>query len=57
MAESLKDLATKGLALLVLLGAAFLLFKVILGVVSALVWTLIGIAALVAVIWAVSRLL
>ena len=57
MAESLKDFATKGLALLVLLGAAFLLFKVVLGVVSALVWTLIGVAAIVAVIWALARLL
>ena len=57
MADSLKDLAQKGIALLVLLLAAFLLFKVVLGVVSALAWTLIGVVALVAVIWAVSRLL
>ena len=57
MRESAKDLATKGVALLVLLLAAFILFKVVLGVVSAIVWTLIGIAALVAVIWALSRLL
>lgn len=57
MSESLKELGTKALALLVLLFAAFILFKVILGVVSAIVWTLIGIAALVAVIWAASRLL
>ena len=47
----------KGLALLVLLLAAFVLFKVVLGVVSALAWTAIGIIALVAVIWALSRLL
>ena len=57
MVENLKELAGKGVALLVLLLAAFLLFKVVLGVVSALAWTLIGIVALVAVIWAVSRLL
>ncbi len=57
MAESMKDLATKGVALLVLLLAAFVLFKVVLGVVSAIVWTLVGIAALVAVVWAISRLL
>ena len=57
MAESLKDLGMKGLALLVLLLAAFVLFKVVLGVVSALAWTAIGIIALVAVIWALSRLL
>ena len=57
MVESAKELAVKGLALLVLLLAAYLLFKVVLGVVSALVWTIIGILALVAVIWALSRLL
>lgn len=57
MAQSLKDFGTKALALLVLLLAAFILFKVVLGVVSALVWTVLGIVALVAVIWALSRLL
>ena len=57
MAESLKDLAGKGLALLVLLFAAYLLFKVALGVVSALVWIAIAIVAVVAVIWALGRIL
>ena len=57
MAESMKDLAMKGVALVVLLLAAFVLLKVVLGVVSAIVWTLVGIAALVAVIWALSRIL
>jgi hypothetical protein len=57
MVESAKELGVKALAVLVLLLAAFVLFKVVLGVVSALVWTAIGIAALIAVIWALSRLL
>jgi hypothetical protein len=57
MAESLKEIGTKGLALVVLLLAAFVLFKVVVGVISGIVWTLIGIAALVGVIWALSRLL
>ena len=57
MADSAKELATKGAALLVLLLAAFVLFKVVLGVVSAIVWTLVVIAALVAAIWALSRIL
>ena len=57
MADSLKDIGMKGLAIVVLAFAAFVLFKVVLGVISGLIWTLIGIAALVAVIWAVSRLL
>jgi hypothetical protein len=55
--DSVKEVATKGLALVVLLGAAYILFKVVLGVVSVLAWTLIGIMALVAVIWALARLL
>jgi hypothetical protein len=57
MVDSAKELGTKALALLVLLFAAYLLFKVVLGVVSALAWTLIGVVALVGVIWALSRLL
>ena len=57
MAESLKDFAQKGIALLILLLAAFVLFKIVVGTISAIIWTLLGIAALVAVIWALSRLL
>jgi hypothetical protein len=57
MAESLKDLAGKGLALVILLLAAFLLFKVVLGVVSALAWTFLGVAVLVLAVWALARLL
>lgn len=57
MRESAKELATKGAALLVLLLAAYILFKVVLGVVSAIIWTVLGIVALVAVIWALSRIL
>jgi hypothetical protein len=57
MAESLKDLGAKAVALVVLLLAAFILFKVVLGVLSALAWTLLGVAALVALVWAASRFL
>ena len=56
MAESLKDLGKRGLALLVLLLAAYILFKIVVGVASAVVWTLIAIAVLIAAIWALSRL-
>ena len=57
MREQANDLAKRGLALLILLGAAYVLFKVVVGVASALIWTLVVIAALVAAIWALSRLL
>ena len=57
MAESLKELGGKAIALVILLLAAFLLFKVVLGVISALAWTFLGVAVLIAAIWALSRLL
>ena len=57
MAESLKGLAGKGLALIILLLAAFLLFKVVLGILTGLAWTFLGVAVLIAAIWALSRLL
>ena len=56
MVESLKDLGKKGLALLVLLLAAFLLFKIVLGLASALVWVVLAIAVLLAALWALSQL-
>jgi hypothetical protein len=57
MAESAKALGTKALALVVLLLAAYILFKVVLGVISAIVWTLLVVVALVAAIWGLSRIL
>ena len=57
MRDAVNDFAKKGLALLILLGVAFLLYKIVLGVASAIIWTLIVIAALLAAVWALSRLL
>ena len=56
MVESLKELGKKGLALLVLLLAAFLLFKIVLGFASALVWVVLAVAVLLAALWALSQL-
>jgi hypothetical protein len=56
MVESLKDLGKKGLALLVLLLAAFLLFKIVLGLASALIWVALGVAVLLAALWALAQL-
>jgi len=56
MAESLRDLGKKGLALLVLLFAAYLLFKIVLGLASALVWVVIVVAVVLAALWALSQL-
>ena len=57
MRESVNDFAKKGLALLILLGAAYILFEIVVGVASAIIWTLVAIAVLIAAIWALSRLL
>ena len=56
MVESLKELGKKGLALLVLLLAAFLLFKIVLGFASALVWVVLVVALVLAALWALSQL-
>jgi hypothetical protein len=57
MRESASELGKKALALLILLGAAYLLFKLVVGAVSAILWTVFVIVAVVAGIWALTRLL
>jgi fatty acid desaturase len=51
-ARSSSSLATKGIAAIVLLIAAWILVKVVIGFVSAIFWTVLVIAAVLAVIWA-----
>lgn len=53
MSEAAADLGKKALALLVLLGAAYLLFKVVLGFVTAIAWIVVVVVAVVAVVWAI----
>ena len=53
MRETASNLAKKVLAVAVLLLAAFLLFKVVLGIVSTIVWVAVAVIALVAVVWAI----
>jgi hypothetical protein len=52
----LSGLATKALALVVLLVAAWILFKVVIGVVAAVAWVVVAVMAVVAVLWAMSAL-
>jgi hypothetical protein len=47
----------KAVALVVLLIAAWILFKIVIGVVAAVFWTVLAITAVIAVIWALNRLL
>jgi hypothetical protein len=57
MRERVNDFGKRALALVVLLLAAFVLFKIVVGAASAIVWTLVAIVVLVAAIWALSQLL
>jgi hypothetical protein len=56
MKESLSGLAMKALAVAVLLVAAWVLFKVVLGVVTAVAWVVVIVLAIMAVFWAMSVL-
>lgn len=57
MKESIREAGTKALALVVLLVAVYILFRVVLGVIAGVAWMLVGIIALVAVLWALNRIL
>jgi hypothetical protein len=52
MREAASDAGKKALALIVLLIAAWILFKVVLGVVSAIAWIVVVVVALLAIVWA-----
>jgi hypothetical protein len=52
MREAAGDLGRKAIALLVLLVAAYVLFKVILGVVAFLAWIIVVVLAIAAIVWA-----
>jgi len=56
MKESLSGLAVKALAVVVLLIAAWILFKVVLGVVTAVAWLVVVVLSVMAVLWAASVL-
>jgi hypothetical protein len=52
MAERATDLGKKAVALVVLLLAAWVLFKVVIGVVAAVAWIAVVVIAIMAVVWA-----
>lgn len=53
MAETAKAGGKKLLAIAVLLVAAWILFKVVIGVVAAVAWIAVVVLAIVAVVWAI----
>jgi hypothetical protein len=56
MRESAANLGSKAIAVLVLVVAAWILFKVVIGIVSAVFWTVLVIAAVIAGLWALNKL-
>jgi hypothetical protein len=52
MGQMASDAARKVLAVAVLLVAAYILFKVVLGFVAAIAWIVVAVLAVFAVIWA-----
>lgn len=53
MREAVGDLGRKALALLVLLIAAWILFKIAVGVVAFVFWIVVVILAIAAIVWAI----
>ena len=49
---TLSGLATKALALVVFLVAAWILFKIVIGVVAAVAWIVVVVLAVMALLWA-----
>jgi putative Ca2+/H+ antiporter (TMEM165/GDT1 family) len=56
MSEALSEIGKKGLALAILLVAAYVLFKVVIGVVTAVAWIVVVVLAIAAAIWAFATL-
>ncbi|MET0614951.1 MAG: hypothetical protein ABW142_05860 [Thermoleophilaceae bacterium] len=53
MGQALSDAARKLLAVAVLVVAAFVLFKLVLGFVAAIAWIVVAVVAVMAVVWAI----
>ena len=53
---ALAGIGGKAVAVVVLLVAAWVLFKVVIGVVAAVAWTIVAILAVGAVLWALNKL-
>ena len=52
MAQAASDLGKKLLALAIILVAAWVLLKMVIGLVMGLVWVIVAVMAVVAIVWA-----
>jgi hypothetical protein len=57
MSEAIRDIGGKLVAVAILLLAGWILLKIVIGVVTAVAWIVVAVLAVVAVIWALNRLL
>ncbi len=57
MSEAIRDIGGKLLAVAILLVAGWILLKIVIGVVTAVAWIVVAVLAVIAVIWALNRLL
>ena len=57
MSEALRDIGGKLVAVAILLIAGWILLKIVIGVVTAVAWIAVAVLAVIAVIWALNRLL
>lgn len=56
MGQLASELGGKLLALVILLAAAWVLFKLVIGAVAAVAWIAVAVLALIAVVWAIRTL-
>ena len=57
MADRASELGGKLIAVLVLLMAAYVLFKLVIGAVAAVAWFAVAVVAVLALLWALNRVL
>ena len=57
MSRTVSDIGGKLVALVILLVAGWILLKIVIGVVTFVAWVVVGVLAVVAVLWAINRLL
>ena len=56
MKEAARDVGRRAVAALILIVAAYILFKIVIGIVASVLWILLAVVALVALVWAVKVL-
>jgi len=57
MSRTVSDIGGKLVALVILLVAGWILLKIVIGVVTFVAWVVVGVLAVIAVLWAINRLL